>query len=431
MTSRLKSILKKIVPTWVFSVYHYKLAFLGALIYRFPSRHIKVVGVTGTKGKSSTVELASAILEEAGYETALVSTVRFKIGNTSRPNKLKMTTPGRFTLQKLIREAVDTKCDYIVLEISSEATKQFRHKFISLNALLVTNLSPEHIESHGSFAKYKTAKLKIARALERSSKPNKVLVTNGDDPALDDFRKINIPTKIATHLSDATPHTLLVDGLFFTYLGQKIQTKLVGEFNLYNILLAIAYAQSQNINIEKIKSAIEKFTGIPGRLEQITPADPTLARAQDFKVIVDYAHTADSLQKVYEIYKDHKIIAVLGGTGGGRDSDRRQIMGGLADKYTSFVYITDEDPYDESPQQIADQVASGVLHSPKEIEMDRRIAIRKAIARAETGSVVIITGKGTDPYIMRANGEKEVWSDAEVARSELTSFLQQKVKGNE
>ncbi|OHA58914.1 MAG: hypothetical protein A2571_00855 [Candidatus Vogelbacteria bacterium RIFOXYD1_FULL_44_32] len=428
---KIKNIIKKIVPTWVFSIYHWKLALLGALIYRFPARHIKVVAVTGTKGKSSTTELVSAILEEAGFKTALVSTVRFKIGNESRPNRLKMTTPGRFTLQKLIREAVDAHCDYIVLEISSEATKQFRHKFIALDALLVTNLSPEHIESHGSFAKYKEAKLKIAHALATSWKPNKVLVTNGDDPALDDFRKINIATKLESHLAEAEPHALLVDGLFFTYAGQKIQTKLVGEFNLYNILLAITYAKSQNIGPDKIKQAIEKFSGIPGRLEQVTPTDPTLARLQDFKVIVDYAHTADSLQKVYEIYKDHKIIAVLGGTGGGRDSDRRQIMGGLADKYASLVIITDEDPYDENPEQIATQVASGVTHTPKEIIMERRLAIRKAIEKAETGSVIIITGKGTDPYIMRANGAKEPWSDAEVARSELTSFLQQKVKVDE
>ncbi|MEK7136098.1 MAG: UDP-N-acetylmuramyl-tripeptide synthetase [Patescibacteria group bacterium] len=429
--NKLKNLLKKIIPSWVFSIYHWKLALLGALIYRFPARHIKVVAVTGTKGKSSTTELVSTILEEAGYKTALVSTVRFKIGNKSQPNRLKMTTPGRFTLQKLIREAVDARCDYIVLEISSEATKQFRHKFIAFDALLVTNLSPEHIESHGSFAKYKAAKLKIAQALENSSKPNKVLITNGDDPALDDFRKINIATKIATHLADANPHALLVDGLFFTYASQKIQTKLVGEFNLYNILLAIAYVKSQNIGIDKIKSAMEKFSGIPGRLELVTPTDPSLIRLQDFKVIVDYAHTADSLQKVYEIYKDHQIIAVLGGTGGGRDTDRRQIMGGLADKYASFVYITDEDPYDDDPREIAEQVASGVLHAPKEIEMDRRVAIRKAVAKAETGSVIIITGKGTDPYIMRANGAKESWSDAEVARIELTSFLQQKKKTNE
>ena len=162
-------------------------------------------------------------------------------------------------------------------------------------------------------------------------------------------------------------------------------------------------------------------------MEEVHPADPTLARLQDFKVIVDYAHTADSLQKVYEVYKDHKIIAVLGGTGGGRDKDRRQIMGGLADKYASFVYITDEDPYDEDPKQIAEQVATGVTHAPHEIKMDRRVAIRKAITRAEPDTVIIITGKGTDPYIMRANGEKEPWSDANISREELTAFLKNKV----
>ncbi len=428
---KIKNILKKIIPAWIFSIYHYKLALLGALIYRFPSRQIKVVGVTGTKGKSSTTELVSAILEEAGYKTALVSTVRFKVGGESRPNLKKMTMPGRFFLQKMLREAVDKRCDYFVLEMSSEGTKQFRHKFISLDALLVTNLSPEHIESHGSYENYKKAKFKIAGALEKSWKKNKVLVTNGDDPELAAFRQINVATKIETHLAEVAPHALLVDGLFFTYDGEKFQTKLAGEFNLYNILLAIAYAKSQDIETAVVKRAIEKFPGVPGRLEQIVPADPTLARLQDFKVIVDYAHTADSLQKVYEVYQDHKIIAVLGGTGGGRDKGKRPVMGGLADKYASFVYITDEDPYDEDPREIAEQGAAGVTHAPKEIEMDRRVAIRKAIEKATPEAVVIITGKGTDPYIMRANGAKEPWSDANIAREELEKIMRRKSESKE
>ena len=425
---QLKLQLKKITPTWMLSLYHYKMSLVGALRYGFPSRNIKVVGVTGTKGKSSTVEILNAILEEAGFTTALVSTVRFKVGNDSEPNRLKMTTPGRFFLQKKIREAVEAGCDYIILEMSSEGVKQWRHKFITLNALLVTNLSPEHIESHGSYAKYREAKLKIAKALARSSKPHKVLVTNGDDPELEVFRRLKNVPQVATHLSHANPHTLLADGLFFTYKNQKIQTKLVGEFNLYNILLAVAYAEHENVDSEKIKKALEKFTGVPGRLELITSSDPTLARQQNFKVIVDYAHTADSLKKVYEIYKDHKIIAVLGGTGGGRDRDRRTIMGGLANKYASLVIVTDEDPYDEDPRQIAEAVAAGVSSTPKKIIMDRREAIREALKSATGDSVVIITGKGTDPYIMRAGGTKERWSDAEVAREELEKILSKKTE---
>jgi UDP-N-acetylmuramoyl-L-alanyl-D-glutamate--2,6-diaminopimelate ligase len=165
---------KKILPKRLFSMiqpgYHYILALLGAIIYRFPSRHIKVIAVTGTKGKSTVVELTNAILEEAGFKTAVLGTIRFKVGDQSRPNLYKMTTPGRFFVQKFLRQSVTEKCEYAVLEMTSEAARQFRHKFIEFNALIFTNLSPEHIESHGSYEKYVAAKLSIGKALEQSSK---------------------------------------------------------------------------------------------------------------------------------------------------------------------------------------------------------------------------------------------------------------------
>ena len=173
---------KRIIPKNLVAkgrpIYHYLLAFLGAVYYRFPSKRIKVVAITGTKGKTTTVELVNAILEEAGFKTALASTLRFKIGEKSEDNKFKMTMPGRFFLQNFLRKAVGTGCDWAVIEMSSEGAKQFRHKFIDLDALIFTNLAPEHIESHGSYQKYLEAKLSIAKALEESSKKEKVIVSN-------------------------------------------------------------------------------------------------------------------------------------------------------------------------------------------------------------------------------------------------------------
>ncbi len=157
---------KRIIPSGIFSffnpVYHWTLAFLSALWYRFPSRKIKVIAVTGTKGKSSTIEIINAILEEAGFKTALSNTIRFKIGNDSRPNLYKMSMPGRSFMQRFLREAVNAGCEYMIMEMTSQGALLYRHKFIELDALVFTNLSPEHIEAHGSFDNYVKSKLSIA-----------------------------------------------------------------------------------------------------------------------------------------------------------------------------------------------------------------------------------------------------------------------------
>ena len=171
---------RKLIPRKLFSLaqplYHYLLTLTGALIYRFPSRKIHIVGVTGTKGKSTTLELVNGILESAGMKTALLGTIRFKIGSESKPNMRKMTIPGRFFVQKFLRQAIKAKCDYVILEVTSQAAVQYRHKFIPFNALIFTNLAPEHIESHGSYENYLQAKLSIAEAVGKSKKPNRVIV---------------------------------------------------------------------------------------------------------------------------------------------------------------------------------------------------------------------------------------------------------------
>ena len=412
--------IRKLIPKKLFvrlaPWYHYTMALISALVYFFPSRKIFVIAVTGTKGKTSTVELISAMLEEEGYTTALSSTVRFKIANRSRDNQLKMTMPGRFFMQRFLRHAVGANCDYVIIEMTSEGVKQYRHKFISLNALIFTNLTPEHIESHGSYEKYREVKLQIAKALERSSKKRKLLVVNSDDKAASHFLKISLDEKYRYRLSDAKPYTLKKEGLSFTYGGIKMTSFLSGAFNLYNILAAITFVENVGVGKETILSALQKFRGIPGRVEKIDVG-------QDFTVIVDYAHTPDSLEKVYEVFQGTKKICVLGGTGGGRDRRKRKIMGGIANKHCSRIFLTDEDPYDEDPKKIVDDIKKGIERPIVTTIMDRREAIRAALKSAETGDTVLVTGKGTDPYIMGPSGTKLKWSDAEVVREELSSLL--------
>ena len=198
---------EKLIPKKLYRagqpIYHFLLATAGAILYRFPSKKLYIVGVTGTKGKSTVTEVVNAILEEAGHKTALANTIRFKTGDESRANKHKMSMPGRFFMQKFLRNAVDSGCTHVVLEMTSEGAKQLRHKYIYLDALIFTNLAPEHIESHGSFEKYKLAKLGIVDNLK---KKGGILIANKDDDEHEEFlKRAGSGKKITYSLSDTKP----------------------------------------------------------------------------------------------------------------------------------------------------------------------------------------------------------------------------------
>ena len=414
--------IEKIIPAKVYNffqpAYHYLMSLLGAVIYRFPSRKLIVVGITGTKGKSSTTEILNAILEEAGFKTAVQNTVRFKIDQNSEDNKFKMSMPGRFFMQKFLRRAVKAGCQYAVLETTSQGAQFSRHRFINFDGLIVTNISPEHIEAHGSFEKYKDAKLSIGRSVAKSKKKRKVLVVNGDDKELAPFLALNIAEKIKFSVKDAEPYELRLHDTDITIDKTLITSHLSGLFSIYNMLAAITYAKSQSIGVSVIKSALERFKGIRGRVESVKISDK-----QQFEVIVDYAHTADSLEKLYQVFQDSRKICVLGNTGGGRDRWKRPAMGKVADQYCDEIILTNEDPYDEDPRAIVEEMTKGIADGQYKIIMDRREAIREALKLAQTGDTVLITGKGTDPCICGANNTKIPWDDATVVREELEKLV--------
>ncbi len=412
--------IKKLIPRCVFAffqpAYHISMAFLAALWYRFPSRHIKVVAVTGTKGKTSTTEIVNAILEEAGFKTALSNTIRFKVGGESEDNLYKMSMPGRFFIQRFLRRAVDAGCAYVVLEVTSQGAALNRHRFIAYDALIFTNIAPEHIESHGSFENYVKAKLSIGEAAARSAKKRTVLIANADDKVTARFLGQDFSEKKLYSLDDARPFALHKEGFSMTVRGTLIDSKLSGEFNIYNELAAITYAEAEGISIETCKKAVEKFALIRGRLEKVEAG-------QDFSVVVDYAHTPDSLQKFYDVFKGTRRICILGNTGGGRDTWKRDEMAKIAERECDEIILTNEDPYDDDPQKIVDDMAQAISPAARRAKlhviMDRREAIAMAIALARSGDSVLITGKGTDPFIMGPNNTKIPWSDAKVAREEL------------
>ena len=421
----LKELVKKLIPTYLLERYHYALAVLGSLVYRNPSHKLMVIAVTGTKGKSTVVELIRAILTEAGHTTAVASTIRFAIGGESEPNLFKMTMPGRFYLQKFLRRAVAAGATHAVIEMTSEGARQHRHVGIELNALVFLNLQREHIESHGSMEKYAEAKLSLVRHLEASPKRPRLIIANADDKWAKRFLETDVEVRAPFSLKDAEPYTADDKNVRFVWRrGELFAVPLPGLFNLYNMLAAITLCSELGVPLQTIKKVLEHIGPVPGRAERVE-------KGQRFAVVVDYAHTPDSLRALYETYKESRIIAVLGSTGGGRDTWKRPEMGKLADEHAAVAILTNEDPYDEDPQKIVQEIAKGFSKKKPHIILNRRAAIKEALKEAltirhaqgnQSGIAVLITGKGTDPYIMGPRGAKEPWSDKKVAEEELAKL---------
>jgi len=304
ISNGVKNLIKKFIPSFLIEKYHWLLAFLGAILYQFPSKKLKVIGVTGTNGKTTVVEMITKILEEAGYKVALLNSIRFKIGEKEEPNMLKMTMPGRFKIQKFLRQAVNSGCQYAVLEVTSEGIKQHRHRFIDFDVAIFTNLTPEHIEAHGSFENYRVAKGKLFQATKG------IHIINLDDENTEYFLNFKSQEKIGysintRYFSDrrinayelkeiigVESYQVFPYGLKFLIKNTEFNLKLLGEFNIYNALAAICVGLSQGIGLETCKLALEKFEGIPGRMEEVI--------SEPFKVFVDYAVTPDVLEKVYQ-----------------------------------------------------------------------------------------------------------------------------------
>lgn len=421
-----KQFIRNTLPPQAIDLYHRLLARFGDWFFGHPSHDMIVIGVTGTKGKSSTIEMVNAILEEAGHKTAVLDSIRLKVGPSSSPNVMRMSMPGRMYLQRFLHAARAAGCGVAILEMTSEGARQYRHQGIALDALIFTNLAPEHIESHGSYQAYADAKYSIATdSLVGSLKRPRIMVANADDPESARYFTLPVEILVPCSLKQQAPFAADDTGGYFQLDDTRISVRLPGEFSLRNALCAASLARVMKIPTHKIAAALSKLTLVPGRAERIE-------EGQDFAVVVDYAHTPDSLKALYEAYALKKKVCVLGATGGGRDSWKRPVMGALADQYCEHVILTNEDPYDEDPDSIIGALRSGMKREP-EIIIDRREAIAKALSMAQNaalrraegdqnGYAVLITGKGTDPTIQLAAGASVPWSDAQVAREELAKL---------
>ncbi|KKR28674.1 MAG: UDP-N-acetylmuramoyl-L-alanyl-D-glutamate-2,6-diaminopimelate ligase [Candidatus Woesebacteria bacterium GW2011_GWA1_39_8] len=410
--------IKKLIPKSVFNFfapyYHAGLAHLGSIFYSNPSKSLKVIGVTGTKGKSTTVYLISKIFESTGMPIAAIGSLGFKIKNKEWPNTLKMTMPGRFKLQKFFYEAKKAGCKYVVLEVTSEGIKQKRHLGINFDCAIFTNLHKEHLESHGSFENYYRAKQELF------ARTNNIHVLNADDKNVELFSKFSSKRTIFYGIEGgdmkAQNLELKPDGASFEVYGTRFNINFGGRFNVLNCLAALSVAAMYGIDLPKTKPVLEGIKNIPGRMEFV--------QKEPFGVVVDYAHTPDSLEAVYKTLKkdSHKLICVLGAAGGGRDKWKRPEFGRIAGEYCDEIILTDEDPYEENPEKIIKEVASGIKPGRQVVKiLDRKEAIKTALDKAEKGDIVVITGKGSEISMAIAGGKKIPWSDKEIVR-ELLKF---------
>lgn len=438
----MKKFLKRFLPEKVILFYHYILSVIATFLYGFPSKKMIIIGVTGTKGKTSAANFIWSCLSADGEKAGIISTANIRIGNKENLNKYHMTMPGGFVIQKLMAEMVSAGCKYCVVETTSEGIKQYRHVGIYYDIAVFTNLTPEHLSSHGgSFEEYKRMKGKMFAALSSYEKVmdgkeiEKLVVVNLDSEHADYFMAFKAGKKVTFGISNkkadyaASNIKETSDGVEFDVSGfsgsggvEHFKIGIFGKFNVYNVLPAIAIGRAMGISDSSIKKGLERLSVIPGRMEIID-------EGQNFLAIVDYAHEKESITCVLEAANNMKgeggkVIILLGAEGGGRDKAKRPIMGELSAKMADYVIVSNVDPYEDDPVQILEDIACAAEAAGKVrgknlfVIEDRRAGIKKAVSLAGERDVVFITGKGAEQSIV-IGGKKIEWDDRVVVREEL------------
>lgn len=392
------------------------MAMIACTFYEHPTKELSLIGVTGTNGKTTTSHMIESIMHHAGNRIGLIGTMQMKIG--SELYAVKNTTPDSLELQKSFRMMRKASCDSAVIEVSSHALHMGRTWGSHFHVAVFTNLTQDHLDYHKTVEDYRAAKGLLFSQLAFDS----FAVLNADDPASLYFKEITSAQIItygiyqkadvwAEQIESTAKGTTFV---VHTYLGSiKVQIQLIGQFNIYNVLAAITTAMIQKIPLQVIKQGVERIAGVSGRLERIEAG-------QAYTVIVDYAHTADSLENVLRTIQEFakgRILCVVG-CGGDRDRSKRPIMAKIATKYSNISIFTADNPRTEDPNVILLEMVEGVRNEDTAYRciVDRREAIHFALESARENDVVLIAGKGHETY-QEINGVRFEFDDREVAKS--------------
>ena len=397
---------------------------LASYWFEHPSRKMRVIGVTGTNGKTTTTFLIERVLAAAGNRVGLMGTVENRINGT--PQKTSFTTPDSVELQGLLAKMAAEEIRYVVMEVSSHALKLKRVADCEFDVGVFTNLTQDHMDFHESVEDYFESKAVLFKSLANGSKSApKYAVVNVDDPYgafLETHSKVPTFTYgINNFKADVRAHNVRtnIHGTFFEIqaheIDMDIDLQLIGRFNVYNALAAFCVGLKERFPPEKIKSALESCTGIPGRFESIS-------EGQDYAVVVDYAHTPDGLANVLQTAREistGRVLTVFG-CGGDRDRTKRPIMGEVVAKYSDFCVVTSDNPRSEPPAAIIEDILPGVQKFTENFEVieNRREAIRRAVKLAVPGDIVIIAGKGHETYQI-VGGRTLHFDDREEAREAL------------
>ena len=413
----MKELLEKI-PFYNSAVlpYHFAQSLIAGGRYHFPGKHLRVIGITGTNGKTTTAFMIWQMLNHAGHKTGLMTTVAWGV-DTLTPELGHMTTVDAFTLNRRISNIRSQGVEFLVLEVTSHALSQFRTLGIPVEIAVFTNLTHDHLDYHKTLAKYRAAKGKLFKKAEYS-------ILNADDPATKYYKSISrsyTTYGIKSGETRATNIKLGVSGVKYLLGDTTIETNIPGEFNVYNSMAAALVGRKLGLTNRQISEGIKSLKNVEGRMNIVDEGQP-------FTVIVDYAHAPDALEKVFHSIEGHqgRVISVHGGAGR-RDPSTRPIRGKILAEHSDIVIITEDDSRDEDPEKIAQGFIDGATKAGKVLgkdlllELDRAKAIKLAIDKAQSNDVVLILGKGHEKSILRADGPHE-FEDIKVARQILKNL---------
>lgn len=426
-----RKIVKALIPGPVFRLIeplgHLGEAVLTHLVYGFPSRGLKVIGVTGTNGKTTTCFMIHQMLHQAGYKVGLMTTVGYGVGEEIKPQIQHMTTVSVSLLLKRIKQMRAQGIEWLVLETTSHALAQNRVWGIPYQVAVMTNVTHEHLDYHGTFERYLAAKVKLFKLAQKRVGMG---VINADDPAAEQFQKA-IGHSLTYGIEQGEIKAMKIEessqgSNFRVQRGStdfEVRVQLPGRFNIYNALAAGGTGLALGLTANQISDGIGGLDRVEGRMN-------TVDEGQDFSVIVDFAHTPDSFEQLLPAVKKitkGRLITVFG-SAGRRDEGKRAVQGRIAGQHADVVVVTEEDDRDISGEEIMEQIAAGAMETGKHRDQDlflihdRSEAINFAIAQAKSGDTVLLLGKGHEKTIERADGEHP-WDEAGEARRALRQRL--------
>ena len=434
MFNIMKDLIKALVPKFLFRalqpLYHGLVARVASIYFGNPSSKLTVIGVTGTAGKSTTVIMCAQILNFAGKKTGYITTTGSLDGNTTTLNMHGLSMPGGWLLQKQLADMVSNGCEYAIIECTSEGLAQNRHAGIKFQAALFTNLSPAHLDTHGNFDAYRAAKGKLFTALSDQA----IIGVNLDDPNKNYFLGFVAKQKFGISMrSDlAKPEDMPIfiadkvevgNQISFSVNKIKFTLNLFGTFNVTNAMLAIGCTNLLGVSLDVASEGLASIGTVPGRMEIIKSPKGT-------NIVVDYAPEPAAMEaslRAIMMMPHNNIIHVFGSTGGHRDVAKRFEFGEISARLADKIFITNDDVYDSDPLEIANNIREGIDRIPEEkrkakqveIILDRKKAIAQAIKQAGPKDIVIITGKGSEQFLVLPHNERIAWDERQIVRDLL------------